>query len=205
MELYIFRHGKTVWNAARRIQGSADIELTDEGREMAAQTSKAIKDIHFDAIYASPLKRAYETACILKGDRDLEVIRDDRIKELNFGVLEGTSFDNIQSSDCDKRFSVFFTRPELYERPPKGESLEELCARAADFIEDIRQKHHDDERIMIVAHGAVNKAMLKHIRGLEMKDLWYGQLQKNCAAAIVSMNEQGFKVIEESKTYVSKA
>lgn len=201
MELYIFRHGKTVWNAQRKIQGSADIALTEEGRQLARDTAKAIKDIHFDAIYASPLQRAYETACILRGDRLLDVVRDERIRELNFGVLEGTSFDNIQSENCDHRFSVFFTRPELYERPDEGESLEELCARGADFIEDICKRHKDDERIMIVAHGAMNKAMLRHIRGLEMKDLWYGNLQKNCAAAIVRAKDGAFEVIEESKVF----
>lgn len=201
MELYIFRHGQTVWNAQRRIQGSADIELTDEGRQVAIDTAQAIKDIHFDAVYSSPLKRAYETACILKGDRDLPVICDDRIRELNFGVLEGTSFDNIQSADCDKRFSVFFTRPELYEKPENGESLEAFCARGADFIADITKKHKDDERIMIVAHGAMNKSMLKAIRGLELKDLWYGKLQKNCAAAIVVEKEGRFEVLEDSKVF----
>jgi len=202
MELYIFRHGKTVWNAERKIQGSADIELTTEGRALAVAVSEAIRDMHFDAVYASPLKRAYETACILRGARALPVVRDDRIKELNFGVLEGTSFDNIQSEDCDPKFSVFFTHPELYQRPEEGESLEELCARAADFIEDIKKRHSSDARVMIVAHGAVNKAMLKHLRGLEMKDLWYGRLQKNCAAAIVSINGQETKVLEESRVFV---
>ena len=201
MELYIFRHGRTVWNAAYRIQGSADIDLTEEGIEMAKVTAEAIKDIHFDAIYTSPLKRAYETGCILRGDRNLEIIKDERIRELSFGVLEGTSVDNIKSPECDRRFSVFFSQPELYQRPEDGESLEELCERTGAFIEDIKKRHRDDERIMIVAHGAANKAMLKHIRGLEMKDFWYGKLQPNCGAAILRLDKNQYEIIDEARCF----
>lgn len=201
MELFIFRHGQTVWNAAKKIQGSADIELTEEGRKMAKVTAEAIKDIHFDAVYSSPLKRAYETACILKGDRDITVNVDDRIREMGFGVLEGTGFENIQSSDRDPRYSVFFSRPELYERPENGESMEDICVRGGEFIEDLKKRHKDGERVMLVAHGAINKAMLKHIRGLEMKDFWYGELQKNCAAVIIRVNDNGFEVVEENKIF----
>ena len=89
MELYIFRHGRTVWNAQRKIQGDTDIALAKEGIDMAKAVAEKIADIHFDAIYSSPLQRAYETACILRGSRALEVIKDDRLRELNFGVLEG--------------------------------------------------------------------------------------------------------------------
>lgn len=203
MELYIFRHGRTVWNAAGKIQGSTDIELTEEGRQMAEETAKNIENIHFDAIYSSPLKRAYETACILKGNRQMEVVKDDRLRELNFGVLEGTSFMNIKEGGADGRYSVFFTRPELYERPEGGESLEELCERGHSFLEMIYETYPEDARIMIVAHGAMNKALLKNIRGLEMKDLWYGRLQQNCAATIVKLYKDGFEVVDESRIFYS--
>lgn len=203
MELYIFRHGRTVWNAAGKIQGSTDIELTDEGRLMACETAKNIEHIHFDAIYSSPLKRAFETACILKGGREMQVIKDDRLRELNFGELEGTSFMNIKEGGADSRYSVFFTRPELYERPKGGESLEELCARGRSFLEMLKENYTDDARLMIVAHGAMNKALLKNIRGLEMKDLWYGRLQQNCAATIVRLCGDDFEIVDESRIFYS--
>ena len=59
MELYIVRHGKTYWNNEKKIQGWADIELTESGRQVACDSAEGMKDIHFDAIYSSPLKRAY--------------------------------------------------------------------------------------------------------------------------------------------------
>ena len=58
MELYIVRHGKTYWNNERKIQGWADIDLTEEGRRVACESAEGMKDIPFDHIFSSPLKRA---------------------------------------------------------------------------------------------------------------------------------------------------
>ena len=66
----------------------------------------------------------------------------------------------------------------------------------------LKSKHDDTARVMIVAHGAMNKALLKNIRGLEMKDLWYGRLQQNCAATIVRLNgDESFELIDESRIF----
>ena len=200
MELYIVRHGKTYWNEERKIQGWADIDLTEEGRQVAIASAKGMKDIHFDAIYASPLKRAYETACILKGDRDLTVIVDDRIKEIGFGELEGADFMKIRG-DKTSRFASFFDAPELYEAPEGAETLEEVSERAANFMKEIIEKHKNDERVMIVAHGAVNKAMMRYIRKNEIKDFWMGKLQTNCGVTIVDCKDGQFQVLEDNKVY----
>lgn len=200
MELYIIRHGKTYWNEQRKIQGWADIDLTEEGRDVARETAEALKDVHFDAIYASPLKRAYDTACILKGDRKLEVIKDERIKEIGFGVLEGADFTKIRG-DKTSPFYHFFDAPELYIVPEGGESFEAISERAADFLKDIIEKHKDEERVMIVAHGAINKAMMRFIRHSEIKDFWKGSLQKNCGVTIVQCREEDFDILEENKVF----
>ena len=200
MELYIVRHGKTYWNEQRKIQGWADIDLTEEGREVAVLSAEGMKDIHFDAIYSSPLKRANETACILRGNRDLPVIVDERIKEIGFGVLEGADFLKIRG-DKTSKFASFFEAPELYETPEGGESFEMITERACDFMEEIIEKHKDDERIMIVAHGAVNKAMMRYIRKNEIKDFWMGALQKNCGVTIVKCENGTYDVLEDNHMF----
>ena len=67
MELYIVRHGKTIWNKERRLQGSIDIELAEEGIEAAELLHDQLisSNITFDRIYSSPLKRAKKTAEII--------------------------------------------------------------------------------------------------------------------------------------------
>ena len=66
MERYIVRHGETLWNKGKRLQGRTDIELNDYGRELARKTGEALMDTEIDVIYSSPLKRAYETAILYK-------------------------------------------------------------------------------------------------------------------------------------------
>ena len=62
MELYIVRHGETLWNREKRLQGREDIELSENGRKVARLTGEALMDTRIDKIFSSPLKRAYETA-----------------------------------------------------------------------------------------------------------------------------------------------
>ena len=203
IELYIMRHGRTVWNAARRIQGNTDIELLDEGREMARMTGAAwaAAGLHFDAVYASPLKRAYETAQLVSGYTGCPIIRDERLRELHFGVLEGKSFLYLNDPEFDPEHGTFFTRPELYRTPEQGESLEEICQRGKDFLDDLFARHKDGQRILIVAHGAMNKALLKNMKKLEIKDFWAGELQKNCGVTIVRGDGTDFEIIEEGKVF----
>ena len=68
MEVYIIRHGETIWNAAGKLQGSMDIELNEKGRAAAGALGERLEGVSFDRIYASPLIRAYETACLIKGN-----------------------------------------------------------------------------------------------------------------------------------------
>ena len=87
-KLYFVRHGESEWNTIGRICGATDIPLTDRGREMARDTAREIvkEGIKVDRIISSPLSRAYETATIIGSVLGVDVKKDDRIKEQNFGV-----------------------------------------------------------------------------------------------------------------------
>ena len=201
MEIYIVRHGKTLWNKEKRLQGSADIELAQEGRDVAIQTGDALKDVHFDKIYSSPLSRAYETAKLIRGDRDIEIICDDRLRELNFGENEGRRVTEIQEEE-DNPFNKFFTKPEEYYPLQGGESLEEICERAKSFIKEVIEPQAKDlQRIMIVGHGAVNKAIMCYVLDHGIDEYWSGGLQRNCGTIIVRLDDNGYGLIEENTTF----
>ena len=87
--LYIMRHGKTEWNALKKLQGKTDIPLSAEGREMAEKARAEYADVHFDVCFCSPLIRARETAEILLRGRGVPIISDDRLAEMCFGEAEG--------------------------------------------------------------------------------------------------------------------
>ena len=108
MEIYIVRHGETKWNKEKRLQGSTDILLSEAGRDLAIKTGQALMNTRIDKIYSSPLKRAYETAQLIRNGREIELIKDDRIRELNFGSFEGKSYTELIESDTS--FKFFFQR-----------------------------------------------------------------------------------------------
>lgn len=189
MEIYIVRHGQTEWNQQQRLQGGIDIPLNDEGRYAAQRTGRMLKQVAFDRIYSSPLKRAYETACLIRGDQPVEVLKDIRLREISFGVDEGREYDEIER-DPSSYFKYFFSKPELYRPAEGGESLQSLCERAAGFLkEEVEPLEASCQRILIVAHGAMNKALLMHIKGeSQLSQFWAGGLQKNCSVVTATFD-----------------
>ena len=201
MEIYIVRHGETVWNANKLLQGSADIELNENGRALAGVTGEQLETVHFDRIYSSPLIRAYETACLIRGHRNIPIIRDERLKELSFGVYEGENFSELLKDETDP-FHHFFKRPDLYRAPEKGETLEHVCMRAAEFMKEVIEPQYNDwERVMIVAHGAMNKAIMCHVKQHGIDQFWSGGLQRNCNVIIVNLDDMGYQVIDETPIF----
>ncbi|MFG6326623.1 MAG: histidine phosphatase family protein [Lachnospiraceae bacterium] len=203
MELYIVRHGQTVWNKERKLQGSTDIMLNEEGIRLAKLTGEGLKNIFFDKIYSSPLKRAYDTACYIRGDRNIPIVKDERIRELCFGDLEGRNMDEM-SADKSSHFQHFFDEPQLYVPDERGETLESIRRRGADFLKTEIEEHEKEyERVMIVAHGAMNKALLSHIRKNDIKDFWGGAVQRNCSAIIIKLENGIYEILEEGKVFYS--
>ena len=185
MELLIVRHGETLWNDKGLLQGQKDIELNENGREMARKLAGKLKDIPIDVVYSSPLKRAYETASLAIGDRDIPIITDDRIREIGFGEAEGTLFDEMVK-DENGPFRYFFDEPGKYFAPKGGESFEEVIERASEFWKEVILPLEDTcERIMIVAHGAVNRAQMCFVENRGPDEYWGDGLQRNCEATII--------------------
>lgn len=194
MEVYIVRHGETVWNKKELLQGFSDIELTEYGRELARKLGDELKDIEFDMVFSSPLIRAYETASLILGDKNVQIDRDDRLKEMCFGSYEGQSYKVWQAPDSDYRY--FFTEPDKFIAPSDGESIEDICNRTREFLlEKVEPNHDKYKRIMIVAHGALNKALMCHIENNDIAHFWGDGLQKNCEATVFDFDGETWRKI----------
>lgn len=197
MELYIIRHGETEWNREKRLQGRSDIELNDYGVELAKITSEALKNVKFDKIYSSPLKRAYRTAEIIKGNRQIEIQTDDRLREMCFGEYEGKVTDTLP-----EEFWKFFDDPANYVPTTGGESYEDVVRRASSFIyEVVVPASKEIDRMLIVAHGALNKALMITLNHQGIEDYWSGVFQKNCCVNIYNINGTDFELKQNGKIY----
>lgn len=190
MELYIVRHGETDWNATKLLQGRSDIDLNENGRHAAIKLGDALDEqqITFDVIYSSPLIRAYETACLIRGRKSTAIIRDQRLIELCFGIQEGLPYSSWPES------KHFFHQPELYIPARNAETLDELKLRARSFIQEVIEPQYcSAKRILIVAHGALNKGIMSYLEDLDTAHFWGERLQKNCEAAVFSYDGKKWK------------
>ena len=230
MLIYIVRHGTTEWNSEHKIQGRTDIMLDSLGREMARQTGEKLREmgIIFDRVYSSPLKRAYETARLIVNpeyrqdpesteiEKSDKIITDKRLRELSFGRQEGQHVESMML-DITVPFRYFKSDPDKYDEltihDSDTESLSTLCERAAEFLkENVEQAdvksaadaENGEEKILISGHGALNKALLMHIRKMPgMQNFWGDGLQPNCGVDIVRYNPKTgrYEIVESNKTY----
>src|SRR5262245_52076804 len=101
MRLLIARHGQTRHNLDHRYQGVIDAPLNETGRAQAAQLAKRLAGEKIDVIYSSPLVRSTQTAELIARTNNLDVKKDERLREISFGEWEGMPYDEIQARSAD--------------------------------------------------------------------------------------------------------
>lgn len=204
MILYMIRHGETDKNKAKLLQGRSDTFLNEYGRELARITARALTEVDFDMVFTSPLSRAVETAEILKGERDIPVIAEERIQEISFGEYEGHCYAGEHYNIPDPDFGFFFTAPEKYKPAPSGESFEAVIGRTGTFLKElINNPEYEDKTILISTHGCALKALLANITHCALADFWGKGVYKNCGVAIVEVVDGKARILEDGKVYYS--
>ena len=194
MKLYITRHGKTQWNIEGRFQGVQDSPLVDSGIRDANDLSNYIKDINFSKVYTSPLGRAKQTAKIVF--KNIEIIEDKRISEMNFGVFEGMKKDDIDLHYHDL-YDNLWNHPEQFTKCPNGgETFLDVKKRIVDFLEEMKQ-YDENENVFIVTHGMYFVCLLGYILGYEPKDFpkINRQIVRGCSITVVEINNEEMTVL----------
>ena len=184
MLIYILRHGETDYNAKKIMQGQLDTSLNENGRNLAHITGKAIKGLHFDACYSSPLSRAVETAEIVlkESGNNTSIIFDGRLKEIGFGPSEGKSISELK--DVVKKL---YGDPFNYEGTPGGESLRQVCDRTQSFLKELIKKN-DDQTYLVSTHGCAMRAMINYLIQ-EPNDFWLGHVPYNCSFTVIEVKD----------------
>jgi probable phosphoglycerate mutase len=160
-DLLLMRHGQTRANLERRWQGHQDGQLTDEGRRQAELLAGNVPRVA--ALYASPLARAADTARPIAATQELEVVHDDRLKEISFGEWEG-----MTRAEIEERFpeesAVFFNGKDV-RRGRTGETFIEVRRRVGESLDDIAGRH-PGQTVGVVSHGGVTRAWVTELLGL---------------------------------------
>jgi broad specificity phosphatase PhoE len=149
--ILLARHGETDWNRDGRCQGWDDVPLNEAGREQARELAQRLADVPFDAVYASDLARARETAEIVAAPHGVPVAVDPDLREMDFGSWSG-----LTATEAAERFPGV-------ERHD-GETQERHRERVVAAAERIAREN-PDRRILIVSHGGSLRALRGHLGG----------------------------------------
>ncbi|MFG6415859.1 histidine phosphatase family protein [Roseateles sp. DC23W] len=148
----LIRHGETLWNRATRIQGHTDIPLSPLGLSQARRLAQALADEPLDAVYASDLTRALQTAEAVAQAHGRKVVTDAALRERAFGRFEGLSWDEINERYPDE--ALRWRRRDPDHPVGGGESLQAFSARCHTAVKRICDSHPGGN-IAVVAHGGV--------------------------------------------------
>lgn len=170
--LLLVRHGETEWNRNGQFQGQIDIPLNDNGRQQGNKAAEFLKEVKIDFAVTSPMSRPKETAeLILKHHQNLELQLEDEFKEISHGLWEGQYEPEIEKS-YPGLLSQWKTQPETVQMP-EGENLEQVWSRVTAAWKKIVQSYSKQSvTVLVVAHDAVNKAILCQLFGLSPEHFW---------------------------------
>ncbi|KAL5056186.1 hypothetical protein RYX36_036868 [Vicia faba] len=177
----LVRHGQSTWNAEGRIQGSSDFSvLTSKGKSQAEISRQMLADDNFDACFASPLARSKKTAEIIWGPRQQPIIHEFHLREIDL-----YSFQGLLKKEGKARFGSAFHQ---WQVDPVNFIIDdhypvrELWDRARNCWTKILA--HDSRSVLVVAHNAVNQALVATAIGLEA-EYFRTLLQSNCGVSVL--------------------
>ncbi len=161
--ILLARHGETDWNAERRWQGHSDRPLTGRGREQAASLGERVAETALEAIYASDLQRARDTARVVAARLGLDVRTMSELREVDVGSWAGLTRD-----EAAERFPEGFKRWELgHPGWEDGETYAEMCERVVRAVQAIAERHPDGP-VLVVTHAGPIRALHAAALGLDI-------------------------------------
>jgi broad specificity phosphatase PhoE len=169
--ILLARHGESDWNRAKRWQGQADRPLTDLGRRQAEELADRLADTELDAVYASDLRRAADTADAVARRRGLKVRTTPELREVDVGAWSG-----LTRAEAEAQFPEAYARwLEGGEGWDDGETYEQLANRVLRALRAISETH-DGGRVLVVAHGGTIRAI--HAAALGVDVHTYRRIQR---------------------------
>lgn len=163
MRLVLVRHAETEESARGRCYGSLDVGLSFSGRAQSQDLGHRLGELDVAVVVASPRRRAVETASVVAERHGIAVRLDPRLAELDFGELEGRTYDEIAASLPDL-YEAWMTRPTEV-RFPGGECYSELEERALACVSSLLGEF-DGRTVVAVTHGGIVRAVLRDVLGM---------------------------------------
>lgn len=152
--LYIIRHGETVDNVAKIMQGQRPGKLNATGVQQIEELAEALRDVHFDAVVSSDLQRSYDSAMIIAARRTMDVVTTPLLRERDWGNFTGRYILDLKGLPM----------------PDNVETMDEMLKRARAFLDWVKE-HYPDQTVLAVGHGIINKAIQAVHYGLLTREI----------------------------------
>jgi alpha-ribazole phosphatase len=188
LTLWLIRHGLASGGEGRCI-GRSDLALADEGRAQIRRLVATVEGVP-DAIYSSDRARARDSAAMLASAWSRAVMADARLRELDFGVWEGRTWEELEREDGARLQQ--WMRDWVHERPPGGESMVDLRDRVAAWVAEVRERTPDGQ-VAVVAHAGSIRALLCHLLGLPSEAAFRFRITHG-RLSVVTIRPQGAEV-----------
>lgn len=194
-KLILIRHGETVWNTERRVQGRKDSSLTTNGIAQAAVLQEYLAKVSVNCCYSSPQHRARRTAEIALTGKGLPLVFDNRLREIDLGFWEGRKISDLEADFPDDY--VQFAAGAAEVNFGGGENLGEVQQRVMAALEEYVRKHIG-ETVAVVSHGMALAAAMCALTKVELNGRTYKQ--KNGCLNIVEYQAGKWTVISQNYT-----
>ncbi|MFC2044694.1 histidine phosphatase family protein [Chloroflexota bacterium] len=184
--LLLIRHGETNMNSSFRYWGSTDVVLSDLGLRQAEHLRNRLKSERINVVYSSDLKRSLDTARVIVSSHNLEVITCPELREIDFGQIEGMTFEEVNLSYPEVA-RMWIERDDnlVY---PGGESLAQLDKRLQRFRTRL-EKHTSEDTILVVGHSGALRTLLCQLLGMESGRRWQISLDLSSLSIIETYPE----------------
>ena len=191
-EIYVIRHVQAEGNLYRHMQGHWDGDVTAHGKEQMERLAERFRDVHIDAVYSSDLRRARFTALALTRGRDVPLILDRRLREINIGPWEGVPFANAVW-EMPELFDSFLFDPEHFYLDG-AETYADVQARAVAALRDIAEAN-PGRTVAVTTHGITIRCMLTYLLGVPISDTGTVPLFANTGVARLRYEDGRFTVL----------
>ena len=184
--VYFVRHAEAEGNIKGFLQGRTETDVTERGISQLDKLAERMKDIPLEAVYTSPMRRAYQTAEAVNRHHGLDIIRRDGLIEIDAGLIDGLYWDDIEAR-FPRELDVW-----LHDLPsfcaPEGEKMTEVYERVKECVGGIVNENRG-RTIAVVSHGCALRNYLCYARGLDISHLRDGDWAENTAVSLVEYDD----------------
>ena len=193
-EIIFIRHGETDFNRARLYFGHLDPDLNKTGVEQLRKTKILFekREKMPDVVFSSDLKRCSQSMEILEIDEEIEKILTEDLREINFGIFEGKTYEEIKSEYPEKVEKMINDWRNF--KADKGESINEMMLRVAEKMNEIINQYRN-KKILVVAHAGVIQALTSYYLFGNLDGYWKFKINNGSITKLHVM-EDGYTYFE---------